>query len=155
MDRYSISPRIRHTRRISVLQIVMQFAWRAIKFASSNIRTNYSSAAQCSALIASSLNLGVSIQSRAISRTKREKGSRRMSSFSGSRKCHLRISSRARVPGRKRCGRSAGGDSLPCSSALGTFIAGAAPRRTALFLVLAMLWDLLFLYRFSQKKDEK
>ncbi|THU53895.1 hypothetical protein C4D60_Mb10t19200 [Musa balbisiana] len=82
--------------------IVTRLAWMAQRLVSSKRPTRYASAASCSAATAELWKRRSVLKSWAISRTRRWNGSFRMSSsvlF-----WYLRISRRATVPGRKRCG---------------------------------------------------
>ncbi|BAS96270.1 Os06g0159700, partial [Oryza sativa Japonica Group] len=96
------SPRIRRASWMSLGMMVTRLAWMAHRLVSSNSPTRYASAASCSAATAELWKRRSVLKSWAISRTRRWKGSLRMSSsvlF-----WYLRISRSATVPGLKRCG---------------------------------------------------
>ncbi|CAL9058230.1 unnamed protein product [Musa banksii] len=93
---------MRRASWISLGMIVTRLAWMAQRLVSSKRPTRYASAASCSAATAELWKRRSVLKSWAISRTRRWNGSFRMSSsvlF-----WYFRISRRATVPGRKRCG---------------------------------------------------
>ncbi|XBI07831.1 hypothetical protein VPH35_135671 [Triticum aestivum] len=93
---------MRRASWMSLGMMVTRLAWMAQRLVSSNSPTRYASAASCSADTAELWNRRSVLKSCAISRTRRWKGSLRMSSsvlF-----WYLRISRSATVPGRNRCG---------------------------------------------------
>ncbi|RCV33606.1 hypothetical protein SETIT_7G095400v2 [Setaria italica] len=93
---------MRRASWMSLGMMVTRLAWIAQRLVSSNSPTRYASAASCSAATAEDWNRRSVLKSCAISRTRRWKGSLRISSsvlF-----WYLRISRSATVPGRKRWG---------------------------------------------------
>ncbi|XBH97546.1 hypothetical protein VPH35_127201 [Triticum aestivum] len=93
---------MRRASWMSLGMMVTRLAWMAQRLVSSKRPTRYASAASWSAETAEDWKRRSVLKSWAISRTRRWKGSLRMSSsvlF-----WYLRISRRATVPGRKRCG---------------------------------------------------
>ncbi|KAF2925317.1 hypothetical protein DAI22_06g043200 [Oryza sativa Japonica Group] len=93
---------MRRASWMSLGMMVTRLAWMAHRLVSSKSPTRYASAASCSAATAELWKRRSVLKSWAISRTRRWKGSLRMSSsvlF-----WYLRISRSATVPGLKRCG---------------------------------------------------
>ena len=93
---------MRRAKWMSRGKIVTRFAWMAHRFASSNREVRYASAASCSANSAVPWNRKSFLKSWAISLTNRSNGSRRKSRFVVF--WYRRISCKATVPGRNRCG---------------------------------------------------
>ena len=101
LDVYVRSPRILRASWRSLGMMVIRFAWSAQRLVSSKRPTRYASEASCSAPTAVDWKRISGLIPLAISLTRREKGSFRMSNSVDFWK--RRISLRATVPGRKRC----------------------------------------------------